>query len=218
VRESDFSLMADGDGYRGWALLHERHFHFVATFLEAALKAAGTPCSVTLVALSRPPKFDFRASVQLGASRLGSGWGLAVEGSLGVGVLSSTRNWRGFLEAHVSLLSSFDAASRAAFLLGGRLGIERRFTPSSGGLTIGGFVGAGRGSFEWFDTTTSRSPFRAARLGFGEIGTRAAYGASPTWGFLPTLFADAAAGSTININDPSQQHWFRVGLGLGLEF
>ena len=218
VRETDFSLMADADGYRGWALLHERHFHFVATFLEAALKAMGTPCKVTLEALSRPTKFDLRASLWVGGSRLGSGWGLALDASLGVGVLSSTRNWRAFLDAHVSMLSSFDEASRGAFLLGARLGVERRFTPSAGGLTIGGFVGAGRGSFEWLDTSNPRSLFQNARLGFGEVGARAGHGFSPGGGFLPTVFAEAAAGTTINIHDPSQQHWFRIGFGLGVEY
>ena len=62
---------------------------------------------------------------------------------------------------------------------------------------------------------TSRQSFCSS---CGEGGTRAGYGLEPSSGVIIKLFADAAAGTTLNIDDPKQQYWFRAGLGAGFEF
>jgi hypothetical protein len=218
VREDDFSRMGEHFDYEGWSVFHERHFAFVPSFLNAAMKSLGTPCTAELKALAKP-RFDFEANLTVsGASFTGTksiGLGLGV----GAGLLSTSRNWRGFLELHGSMLASLGDTFKAAFLLGARLGVDRRFTPSSGGVFLGAYAEAGKGYFDVPDATKpdtrDRTRFTAP---YGEAGVRAGYGFSPSSGLLVKVFADAAAGSTLNVHDPNQQHWFRAGLGAGLEY
>jgi hypothetical protein len=218
VRRDDFSLMSEHHDYEGWAVLHERHFAFVPTFLAAALKSLGTPCTVHLQALSRP-RLDFQLELGLGGVSFMGSRGLALTGGAGIGLLSTSRNWRGFLEARATMLAGLESPVRAAYLLGARLGIERRFTPSSGGFTLGAYAEAGKG---YFDVPDNSKPGSYSRQSFwssyGEGGIRAGYGLEPGSGVIIKLFADAAAGTTLNIHDPKQQYWFRAGLGAGFEF
>jgi hypothetical protein len=108
---------------------------------------------------------------------------------------------------------------RSAYLVGARLGIERRWTPSSGGFTLGAYAEAGKG---YFDVPDPAKPGSYSKQSFwapyGEAGVRGGYGLEPSSGTIIKIFADAAAGTTLNIHDPKQQYWFRAGIGAGLEF
>ena len=218
VRRNDFSRMSEHHDYGGWSVFHARHFAFVPSFLNAAMKSLGTPCSAELKALSNP-KLDFEANLTLsGASFTGTkAFGLDV--GVGVGLLSTSRNWRGFLELHGSLLASIGLPFKSAFLLGARVGLDRRFTPSSGGGFLGAYAEVGKGYFDVPDATKTGTRERTQLWSpYGEAGVRGGYGFSPSGGVLVKVFADAAAGTTLDIHDPHQQYWFRAGLGAGLEF
>ncbi|MEO8576152.1 MAG: DUF4157 domain-containing protein [Gemmatimonadales bacterium] len=218
VRPDDFSRMSEHHDYGEWSVFHERHFAFVPSFLTAAFKSLGTPCTPKLQALSRP-RLDMSVDFSTGGASFTGSRAMVLSGGVGVGLLSTSRNWRGFLEARATLLSSLDSPLRTAYLLGARLGIDGRFTPSSGGLFLGGYAEAGKGFFNVPDATKpgtfNKTSFTSP---YGEAGVRAGYGFAPTGGLIIKVFGEAAAGTSLNIHDPNQQYWFRTGLGAGFEF
>ncbi|MDD5267124.1 MAG: DUF4157 domain-containing protein [Methylococcales bacterium] len=210
VRENDFSLLADSGGYKGWAVLHERHFAFVPAFLKSITKAqSGTPCDAKLQELSRPAKLDFRIELSEGYASLSGGGGLYAGGGVNLGILSKNRQLRLGIGPHFGLILPSTPAQKTAYLLGVRVGLEKRFTPSSGGFALGGFgeVGAGIG----FKESSKRAPY-------AEGGVQLGYGFSPMSGVIISVFAEAAAGTTIDPHDKDNQHWFRTGLTGGIAF
>jgi len=220
VREDDFSRMANEKLFGEWAVFHERHFAFVPSFLKAAMQQLGTPCTAELKALSKP-RLDFDVfSFDAGYSNLNGRGGLSIGLGAGVGLLSTSRDWRAFLDIHGTFLSGLDTPFQMAFLLGARLGFDKRFTPSSGGVFLGGYAEAGKGFFDVPDARTPTNPRAKTQFSapYGEAGARLGYGFSPDGTFLPKVYVEGAAGTTFNFRDPNQQHWFRLGLGAALEF
>jgi hypothetical protein len=214
VRESDFSLMAGAADFTGWAVLHERHLQFVTAFLRSPLvahDAAGKACGADLKEVKRPPKLDFSVTESIGYASLGGRSGGYLSLGVDAALLDRAREVRASLGVHGTMMASLDMPVQTAFLLGVRAGLERRWTPSSGGVIAGGYVEGGRGMF----AATGASPFTAP---YADVGGRLGYGFAATGGVLPSLMLDAGAGTTLNPNDPQQQRWFRAGLTGRLEF
>jgi Domain of unknown function (DUF4157) len=212
VREDDFSLLANSEGYRGWSVLHQRHFAFVPAFLKAALKGpGGKPCEVKLEELSRPTKLDFKISASVGYVNLAGSPGEYLSGGFSLGYAPGLRGTRLDLGARFTFLGGLDRQERMAFLLGLRLGIEKRFTPSSGGFRLGAFAEGGGAN-----VSAARQP--SAWRPYGEGGVSLGYGLAPMGGVIISLFAEAAAGTTLDTKDPNNINWFRTGIGAGFEF
>jgi hypothetical protein len=211
VREDDFSLLADQDAYRGWSRLHERHLAFVPAFLKSFVKSkAGTPCGATLEELKTPGSLDIRVTASMGYASYGGG-GLYYGGGLSLGRSAGLRGTRLDAGLHFTGILPVDYNQRTAYLLGLRLGAEKRFTPSSGGVRLGAFVEGGGASLGSKDKPAELDPY-------AEAGVSVGYGVAPYKGTIISLFAEAAAGTTLDPHDPDNQKWFRAGLGVGVEF
>jgi hypothetical protein len=214
VRDYDFSLMADSADFTGWSVLHERHFAFATEFLKATATAAdGSPCGARLVELNRPTKLDFRVSISGGYSSYG---GLYFGGGLDIGFLSRNRDVRFSLGAHATFLAGLGLEDRSAYLLGLRVGLEKRFTPSSGGFTVGAFGEGGRGSFNI--PGAAGRPFTSFAAPYVEGGLSVGYGLAPGSGLLPSFAAEAGAGTSIKTDEHDPQKFFYLGLRAAVEF
>jgi hypothetical protein len=211
VHEDDFSLLADQDAYRGWSRLHERHLAFVPAFLKSFVKSkAGTPCGATLEELKTPGSLDLRVTGSTGYASYGGG-ALYYGGGLSLGRSPGLRGTRLDAGLHFTGIQPLDYKQRSAYLLGLRLGAEKRFTPSSGGVRLGAYVEGGGASLGTTD--------KPAKLGpYVEGGASLGYGFSPLQGTILSVFVEAAAGTTLDPHDPDNQKWFRAGLGAGIEF
>jgi hypothetical protein len=221
VRDTDWSYMGSHHSYGRFALFNERHFAHVPEFLRAVFPG----CRARLVALSRPVIPDFRFGVGGGYARLGESNVGYFEGGLGMGIpLTRLREWELTLGAHGLATFSSDPHAQTAFLLGGRVGLEHTWTPSAGGVRLGGFAEAGHG---WFRPgTTDRSPGLTGFSGapYGELGLTAGYQFSGQ--LSGVLGLDAAAGTTLRTLPgaselPADEHtvqWFRLGVRAALEF
>lgn len=210
VHEDDFSLLTDQNSYRGWSLLHQRHFAFVPAFLKSFVKSgAGKPCEATLQEQRKPSSIDIRITAAEEYTSFGGG-GLYVGGGVSFGYSPGLRGTRLELGPHFGY-SIGDYKHRPAYLLGLRVGAEKRFTPSSGGVRLGTYLEGGRITYG----TSDQPPKSSAYL---EGGATVGYGFSPVHGTIISLFVDAAAGTTIDPHDPQNQKWFRLGLGAGWEF
>jgi hypothetical protein len=212
VHEDDFSLLTDQDSYRGWSQLHERHFAFVPAFLKSFVKSkAGKPCDATLQELRKPSAIDIRITLSEGYASYAGG-GLYAGGGVSLGYSPGLRGTRLDVGPHfATIIPGASGNQRAAYLLGVRVGAEKRFTPSSGGFRIGGFAEGGGASF---------GPAGApAKIGpYAEAGGTVGYGLQPSSGMILSIFAEAAAGTTLDPHDPDNQKWFRAGIGAGIEF
>jgi hypothetical protein len=209
VREDDFSLLANQTAYRGWSQLHRRHFAFVPAFLKSFVKSAGgKPCDATLEELRKPSAIDVRITVSEGYASYAGG-GIYFGGGVSVGYAPGLRGTRFDVGAHFNMFQN--EQQRTAYLLGLRVGVEKRFTPSSGGFRVGGFAEAGRASFGPSNVPPKIGPY-------AEAGGTLGYGFSPVGGVIISLFAEAAAGTTLDPHDSDNQKWFRAGLAGGLEF
>ena len=213
IRESDWSLMADSEGFGRWALLHERHFSFVPTFLNDVMSRSGHPgCKAELHELSRPTKIELRVSYSAGYAYYAgaSGYQLGVGVDIGI-PLNRLREWQLLIGAHGSLIGNLDLQSRSAFLVGLRVGFEHTRTPSSGGFRYGAFGEAGAG---WF--SSSLAAFQQGA--YAEGGALLGYGFALSGGFFPYVQAEAAAGTRLDFNNPANERWFRAGLEAGFRF
>jgi hypothetical protein len=211
VRDRDWSLMADSSGYRGWSMLHARHFAFATAFMEAALVSGGhTGCHVTLTEIPRPAPIDVTLSVTLGYARLG-GPTLHLGAGLNLGIpLNRRREWQALLGLQGSYFLSATPGSQEAFLLGLRAGFLHRTTPSAGGLRLGGFAEVGAGRF------SASGPARWSP--YGEVGGSLGYGGAPASGLIPFLSAEVAVGTELDLSVPDRARWFRAGLNAGFTF
>jgi hypothetical protein len=213
VRDYDFSLMADQKDYTGWAVLHERHFAFASAFLKATVKAAdGSPCVARLVEVNRPTKVDFRISAAIGYSSYS---GLYTGAGFDIGFLSRNRDLRFSLGTHATALSDFQPQDRSAYLLGLRVGLEKRFS-SSGGLTLGGSGEAGGGSFK-IPSAGGRGSATSFGAPYVAGGVSLGYGGSAS-GLFPSISAETGAGTSIKTEGHETQKFFYLGLRAAFEF
>lgn len=227
--EGDSSLAGSHHAHGRFALLHERHFQFAPAYLEGLYPG----CRATLVALSRPAVFP-SVRLTLGAgyasiSGLSGGYeSLAIE--LGI-PLDRVRRWQLTLGPSATFMAKLSpgSASRSAFLLGARTGIEYRTSPGQGGLRLGAFGQLGAGWFSSRDYGAAGGSYdRSARSMFGEAGIGGAYrfGTGTAWRF--NLGAEAAVGGAMGTGvvgpvtadlarDPALTKFWRAGLTLGFE-
>lgn len=230
VREDDWSLMASHSRFGRFALLHERHFSFVPEFLGRVRPN----CNASLVEVQRPAQVDLTLEVGLGYASFASSEGrsnglyLGLGASLGV-PLSRQREWELIIGAHGRFLGELDSPLRKAFLLGARLGLEHTWTPSTGGLTLGGFGEVGA---SWVNPrTASDSSYTSGS--YVEGGAYFGYTSSPgdlSGGSRASLRLEGAVGSTFPSvgtigepgaavpTDPEQLRYFRLGLNAAIRF
>jgi len=212
VREDDFSLLASSDSYRGWAVLHERHFAFVPAFLKAALKGpGGKPCDAKLEELSRPTKLDFRVSLSGGYLNLDGIPGVYEGGGVSLGYAPGLRGTRIDVGAHFNFFGTLSTQQKTSFMLGLRVGIEKRSTPSSGGLRVGAYAEGGGAGVSATGQPSQWKPY-------AEGGATLGYGFSPGSGMIFSVFAEAAAGTTLDTHSQDNLKWFRSGIGAAVEF
>jgi hypothetical protein len=218
VEERDWSLMAKEKIWGRRSLLHPRHFSHIVTWFEHEYRG----CTIELLPLRDPRPIDFDIQVSEGAVGMGAGWGVAFDAGLRLGFPQDRlRNWAFSVGPHAHLLTtSANNESRNAYLLGVRLGIERRFTPSAGGPFLGGFGEVGYGSFKLEDRSHGISARESGA--YGLFGLRAGYAFQQS-NLPPAISIDAALGTPIGgpgiIGDPGQPlppqtrvGWWQLGL------
>jgi len=224
----DYSIMGPEEDSR-FAMFHERHFHGVKTFLEAAFPG----CTATLEAKPRPFLPSYRGTFSVGAASLSGVSGPYLSFGLGLGIpLDRLRRWEVILGPQLTLMSgSGDGRFTNAFLLGARLGLEGSTGAAGHGFVAGGFAEAGRGWFSSSDYGSGGGGSRSAVSTYGEIGLSAGYRAPLISG--STRFSariEGAVGSVLDApgiigpitreieNDPARSYWFRLGVSFGAEF
>jgi hypothetical protein len=225
VRDKDWSRMGSHGDYGRFALFHERHFQFVPAFLNAAYP----DCKAQLVELRRPLLPDFRVGFSFGVASLGGGSSYLMSAGLSFGIPASRlRDVEAVIGVQATSMLGSLPDLREALLLGVRVGIERRSTPSAGGFTGSAFLESGVGRFSASDPKTyerqkSSAPYAQIGLGFG-------YTFSPNPLFQPYVGVEATAGTAFSTkgtigeaeaggrDDESWRHWFGLGVSLGARF
>jgi hypothetical protein len=183
--------------------------------MATCLKAREKLASVSL---------DFRARYSIGYANIAGTSGNFQSLGLDLGIpLDRQREWMLFIGLNGSMLAQLDDENRMAFLAGGRLGIERRWSPSTGGPFLGGFVGGGAAFVRDSGPGGSTSYLPG---GYGELGLSGGYKFSTGLSNL-TILVETGVGTTtvIRLNDPTTGQadpralrWFQAGLGLSLAF
>ena len=221
----DYSVMGPEQHSR-FAMFQARHFAAVTTFLQHNFPN----CTATLVERARPIIPDFRLNIGLGYAAVSGLPGFFFRTGFDFGIpLDRMRHWEITLGPEFSmLLATGDRRPQTAFLLGARLGLEGSTGDAGFGVTGGPFISAGYG---WFHSTDRAAGFssRDAAGAYGEVGGR--FGIrTGLEGLRFNLGIEGAAGTALGApaiigpigadiaSDPARTHWFRVGLGAGLQF
>lgn len=204
-RTSDMSMMS-APYYRN-AVFHERHFAHVREFVSHVVnRGRKQPCTVTLKAVPHT-QWDFGIDMQVGYLNLngGSGGGLGLGLGLNVGASSRDSRTRFSFGPQATMLAQLSGVPRAAFLLGSRIGLQRRTALPGGGLSYGGHVEGG--------VSLGDAP-RAPYLG---IGGRIGYSGG-AYSEIFSGFVEAAAGTGLNLHDPDVMRYVFLGIGGSVSF
>jgi hypothetical protein len=226
VVRRDYSVMGEDSDSR-FAMLHARHFNAVKVFLEHIFPN----CTATLVENSRPIIPDFRVNLGLGYAAVSGLSGLFVRTGIDVGIpLNRLRTWELTLGPEFTYMATLgDLRDQQAFLFGARVGLEGSTGLAGFGLTGGPFISAGYGRFTSTDPTASEYS-READAAYGEAGASFGIRTGLQGGARINLGVEGAAGTALGApgvigpsgsdiaSDPARTHWFRVGLGAGLQF
>lgn len=194
----DFTLAGDYGlwGLR-WAQLHARHFSFVPVFVQEVLRRAGhADCQPTLQEVNRPDPTMFRLQLDLGGASYGGAGAMAV--GLGVDAgwsMNRERTWRAFLGAHGRFLLASDATTNNAFLVGARLGFERRWNPSGLGPGLQLF---GESGLTGEKKTSWAAPAARTETLYGGVGLRGDIGWYPGGGGAMRLGLEAMTGMRLD--------------------
>lgn len=222
---TDYSAMGPGMHSR-FAMFHARHFAAVTTFLSHIFPG----CTATLRERARPIIPDFRISLSGGYAALSGEHGYFLRAGVDLGIpLDRLRTWELTLGPEFQLLAaSTDEGSLQAFLLGARLGLEGSTGGIGFGVSGGPFLSAGYG---WFNSTVGPGfGSRDASGAYGEVGARFGIRSGLSDSVRLNFGLEGAAGSALGApgivgpvppdieSDPARTHWFRVGLGAGLQF
>lgn len=134
----DFTLAGESSDWGIFAVLRERHFSFVPTFVNQVLASMGHPeCRSALREVNRPQPSLMSMSIGVGGSDYRGG-AMHLEAGLDRGrFLDRDRRWRAFLGVHGQTEISAGYRAPSAFLLGARIGIERRWRPAQVGPVAG---------------------------------------------------------------------------------
>ncbi|SAL80267.1 hypothetical protein AWB71_06084 [Caballeronia peredens] len=226
--EGDSSLAGSQLEHGRFSMLHERHFQFATAFLEGRYPG----CRATLVPLSRPAVFpEFHATLGMGYARIGGLGGFYESLAAEFGIpLERIRRWQLTVGPRATWMPSLpsESASRGAFLLGVRLGVEYRSSPGQGGFRLGAFGELGHG---WFnssgqDGSGARYDLSAKSL-YGEAGVGVGYRLGTGYPRV-VVGAEAAAGAAMGTGtigpstpeierDPALTRYLRAGFSLGIE-
>lgn len=222
----DYSRMGP-EAHSRFAMFQARHFAAVTTFLSQIFPG----CSATLVARARPVIPDFRFNLGGGYAAVSGLPGYFFRLGFDIGIpLDRMRRWEFTLGPEfTTLLATGDRRLQTAFLLGARLGLEGSTGDAGFGVAGGPFISAGYG---WFHSTDRAAGFssRDAAGAYAEIGGRFGIRTGLDSGLRFNLGFEGAAGSALGApgiigpvgpdvaSDPARTHWFRVGLGAGLQF
>ena len=179
--------------------------------MEQVLEYKAHPeCKVKLQEMSRPTQLSVTIPVSVGLTHY-KGGNEGIYASLGISLgipLNRLREWQLLMGIHGKALGSISNSSQNAFLLGARYGLERRWTPSTGGLRLGGFAEVGGGLVGGM-----------AGKSYGELGGSLGYSSPPErGGKVFSIELEAAAGSGLNFNDPETKKWFRWGFSASISF
>ncbi len=222
----DYSRMGP-EAHSRFAMFQARHFAAVTTFLSHIFPG----CNATLVVRARPIIPDFRINLGGGYAAVSGVPGFFFRAGLDFGIpLDRMRRWELTLGPEfTTLLATGDQRLQRAFLLGARLGLEGSTGDAGFGVTGGPFISAGYG---WFNSTDRAAGFssRDAAGAYAEVGGRFGIRTGLDSGLRINLGVEGAAGSALGApgiigpagpdiaSDPARTHWFRVGLGAGLQF
>jgi hypothetical protein len=214
VEERDWSLMANQKRWTRRSLLQPRHFSHIVTWFQHEYPG----CGIEMIPLRGPGPLDIDVTLSMGAGFMGKSQGLAYDLGFRVGVpLDRLREWAFSVGPHAHmLLTTGNDESRTAYLLGLRFGLERRFTPSTGGPILGGFAEIGYGRFGL--TSGGDATERHEGAPFALAGVRAGY-AFPENNLPPAITLDASVGvpgviGTQGESVPPQTraNWWQLGL------
>jgi hypothetical protein len=214
----DYSAMGDAEKTR-FAMFHARHFKFVPVFLSTVLHEMGhTGCQPSLQEMSRPSPTSFNLMFGEGYLWGNRGSGLYLDAGIEFGRSDeNARRVEKIVGLHAKYLLDAGPDGTSAFLVGVRLGLERRWGGSGHGIALGGFVEGGGGAFG------IGSKGGATAGAFGEVGAYFGYKA-PLGSGYPSLRLEGAAGSQIGVSgqigDPApgatsmdqSNYWVRLGL------
>jgi hypothetical protein len=218
---TDWSRMGSHHAYGRFALFHERHFAHVPAFLQSIYPG----CQARLVEVSRPALPDFRFSIGGGYASLGGVHGGYADLGLEMGIpLDRLREWEFVVGPHGRFIGNAGPTEQQAFLVGARMGLERRVNPAVGGFRIGAFGEAGAGAFRRESPSGSYEPEPYTAAPYGELGLGAGYRFGPgsttfdvnLEAATGTTFTDLPEAGTGLSGDRLQ--WLRIGLTVGGEF
>jgi hypothetical protein len=192
-------------------VLHARHFSFVPVFVNQVLTSLGHPeCVSVLHEVSRPQPRLLRLSAGFGGTDFGGLSPLHFEGGVDTGrFLDRERDWRAFLgvHGHAYLDSAGGRSShQSAFLLGARLGFERKWRSSRLGPTAEAFAEGGA-AFETGTGARGAAPFAGAG---GSLGVS-------DW-ISGTEFQLKLTGGEVIRLDREAYHAFHAGLLIGISW
>jgi hypothetical protein len=206
VFDDDLSLLSRANEFQDWSELHERHFAFVPALLKSFVKSpGGEPCDATLETSRKPSHLDLQVTAAYGFSSGLGGRGIYAGAGLNLGYSFRSRHNRLSLGPHAAYVLG-DFNHKSSYLLGLRVGAERRLKPGSVGVELGGYLEVGGASYGKYAGPRETNPYAEAGATFALRGRSL------------SAFVEAAAGTTVNPYDPQNQKWFRLGVGAGWEF
>jgi Domain of unknown function (DUF4157) len=200
----DWTLAGDDEAWGIFSVLRERHFSFVPAFVRQVLASLGHPeCVPVLREVRRPQPHLLRLSLDVGSSSYGGGgfWaGAAVDTGR---FLDRERSWRAFLGVHGQ---TFVGQQNNAFLVGARLGFERKWRSSQFGPTAEVYGESGA-TFETGTGARGLGPF---------VGAGASLGVS-AWDSGKELQLKLTGGEVLRL-DREGYSAFQAGVTLGLNW
>lgn len=200
----DWTLAGESEAWGIFSVLRARHFAFVPVFVSQVLRSLGHPeCVPVLHEVSRPQPRLLRLSGGYGVSGYG-GTSFHLEAGADVGwFLDREREWRMFLGVHGQ---AYLSGKPSAFLLGARLGFERKWRASRFGPTAEAFAESGA-AFETGPGARAAAPF---------IGAGGSVGLS-TWLSGKELQFKLTGGEVIRLD---REHYsaFQAGFLAGLSW
>lgn len=208
----DWTLAGDSPAWGIFTVLRARHFSFVPEFVRQVLTSLGHPkCVPVLHEVSRPQPHLLRLSLGAGGSSYGGGM-LHLEGGIGTGrFLDRERDWRAFLGVHGHAYLDpapvpGEPSKPSAFLLGARLGFERKWRSSRLGPTAEAYAETGA-AFEAGPGARGPAPF---------IGAGGSLGVS-WWEGGKELQLKLTGGEVVRL-DREHYHAFQAGFLAGFSW
>gem|GEM_PF-6393159 len=172
-----------------------------------------------------PIAFGFRIRLSGGYLNLGGFSGNYLGAGLELGIpLNRQREWMLFVGANTAMLTQMEDNYRITFLAGARLGLEKQWSPSTGGPILGVFAGGGAAFAQDRSAPGATSGYSTG--GYGEVGLTGGYKFSPDVANL-SFQAELGIGSTTQLRlhdpitfqpNPQSLQWLQAGIKASVEF